>query len=31
MGSDIKKQQRGIDQVVIIKSAGKKLQIEYLI
>lgn len=31
MGSDVKKQRRGIDRVVIIKSAGKKLQDEYLI
>jgi len=31
MGSDVKKQRRGIDPVVIIKSAGKKLKVECLI
>ena len=31
MGSDVKEQRGGIDRVVIIKSTGKKLQVEYLI
>jgi len=31
MGADVKKKRRGIDQAVIVKSAGKKLQAEYLI
>jgi hypothetical protein len=30
-GSGIKEQRRGNDWVVIVKSAGKKLQVEYLI